>query len=92
MVTSGKPERDGKPTGNQVYNPEKFKVEEERMEVMETDQVDESEETSGRPLCKFEEVIVSLEVLPGFPTEGEKDKLPASGQNNPKVEPSLDKS
>ena len=55
MVTSGKPERDGKSTGNPVYNSEKFKVEEERMKVIETVQV-----------CELEEVIVVLEVLPGL--------------------------
>ena len=42
-------------------------------------------------VCKLKEGIVVLEVLPGFPTEVEKDKLPASGWNNLKVEPLLDK-
>ena len=80
VVTSGKPERDGKSTGNPVYNPDKFKVEKERIEVIETVQV-----------CELKEVIVALEVLPGLPTKVEKNKLPASGRNKLKVEPSLDK-
>ena len=41
-------------------------------------------------VCKLEQLIV-VEVLPGLHTEVEKDKHPASGQNNLKVEPSVDK-